>query len=68
MKCSGERSQALRVATAPEGSSRRDFPVLEPFLPPSSSSSSDPQFWLLGSTGGDGSEVAMVDIPCWCWW
>ena len=27
MKCSGERSQALRWATAPGGSSRRDFRV-----------------------------------------
>ncbi len=30
MKCSGERSHALRVATAPAGNSLRDLPV--PFL------------------------------------
>lgn len=28
VKCSGERSHALSVATAPVGSSRRDFPVV----------------------------------------
>lgn len=55
MKCSGERSHAFKVATAPAGSSRLDFPVF-PFFPPSSLPSSDPQL-VEGNGFGVGADI-----------
>ncbi len=61
MKCSGERSQALRMVTAPAGSSRRDFPV-GPLPPPeeglSSSEAERSSWWWSGDSRRGGAEVA----------
>jgi len=68
VKCSGDRSHDFKVATAPEGSSRLDFPVF-PFLPPSSSSSSDAQ--LVGPTGfggGGASATGAFAMAVLSWW
>lgn len=58
MKCSGERSQALRMVTAPAGSSRRDFPV-GPLPPPEGLSSSEAEWssWWSGDSSRGGADV-----------